>query len=291
LKEVLPKASNGEIATGFVDNYQSVFMFLKRCFVFETIENPNIFYNYPTLFSALMIAFKIGILGIGYFISKRNSNALFVLSYWILAMILLSPYGSTYTFILLLFPFLALLKSEISIGKKVLFLGILFLINNVPLSLFIENKFPFSYLRLIALLLFFGLTIALVHKNIRWKTVATMSFIPLVFILFFKIGKLEKSTILLEDGPILVYDYEINNNSLIGCFWDGKEKVILWKPKIHSFEPLKLKNNQVFYRNQQLTFDKSHKLKPILINGKTLLYLSDYDRGIGFYTLRKITLN
>lgn len=291
LKEVLPKASNGEIATGFVDNYQSVFMFLKRCFVFETIENPNAFYNYPNLFSALMVAFKIGVLVIGYFISKRNSNTLFVFSYWILAMILLSPYGSTYTFILLLFPFLALLKSEISNTKKVAFCLIIFLINNFSLSIFIGQEFPFSYLRMLLLFLFFVLFLLQFRQKVNWKAVAMLSLFPLFLILFFKTTKSEKSTILLENGPTLVYDYEINNNSLIGHFWDGREKVILWNTKIQTFHPLKLKNNQVFYNNQQLTFDKSHKRKPILIDNKTVLYLSDYDRGIGFYTLRKITLN
>ncbi|WP_291127871.1 glycosyltransferase family 87 protein [Flavobacterium sp. UBA7682] len=291
LQEVLPKASNGEIATGFVDNYQSVFMFLKRCFVFETIENPNAFYNYPNLFSALMVAFKIGVLVIGYFISKRNSNTLFVFSYWILAMILLSPYGSTYTFILLLFPFLALLKSEISNTKKVAFCLIIFLINNFSLSIFIGQEFPFSYLRMLLLFLFFVLFLLQFRQKVNWKAVAMLSLFPLFLILFFKTTKPEKSTILLENGPTLVYDYEINNNSLIGHFWDGREKVILWNTKIQTFHPLKLKNNQVFYNNQQLTFDKSHKRKPILIDNKTVLYLSDYDRGIGFYTLRKITLN
>lgn len=121
VKEVLLKASNGEIASAYVDNYQSVFMFLKELLVFDTVENPEAFFNAPVLFSALMMAFKTGVLALGYFISKRGSNTLFVFSYWILAMIILSPYGSTYTLILLLFSFFALAISDLSMVKKVSF--------------------------------------------------------------------------------------------------------------------------------------------------------------------------
>ena len=296
LKEVFPKASNGEIANSFVDNYQSVFMFLKELLVYAVTENPSAFFNYPILFVASMVAFKIGILVIGYFVSQKVSNAILIFAYWISAMIILSPYGSTYTFILLLFLFLALLKSPISMANKVIFFGLLFLINNLPLSLFIENSFPFSYWRLFLLLLFFGLFISLFYKNINWKIATIFSLVPMILVLIFKKNENIKSTILLKEGPILIYDYEIETNPetdynyLIGSFWDGKEKKVFWKPQIQTFQPLKLKNNQVFYKNQQLTFDKSNKLKPMLINNKTIIYLSDYDRGIGFYTLRKINL-
>ncbi|QBZ96855.1 glycosyltransferase family 87 protein [Flavobacterium sangjuense] len=290
LKEVLPKASNGEIATAFVPNYQSVFMFLKELLVFDATDNQYSSFNYPVLFSALMLAFKIGILGIGYFISKKTSNALFAFSYWILAMILLSPYGSTYTIILLIFPFLALLKSEISNVKKIILFIVLFLISNLSLSFFIEKAFPFSYPRLFLLLLLFALFLFEFQQKINWKIVVACSLLPMILVLIFKKNNVVKSTILLKDGPILVYDYEIENKQLTGYFWDGQDKVVLWNTPIQNVESLSLKNNQVFYRNQQLTFDKSHKLKPMLIDNKTVLYLSDYGRGIGFYTLRKMEL-
>lgn len=295
LKEVLPKASNGVIATAFVPNYQSVFMFLKELLVFDATDNPQSIFNYPDLFSAIMLAFKIGILGIGYFISKRTSNALFVLSYWILAMILLSPYGSTYTFVLLLFPLLALLKSDVSNVKKVLCFLLLLLIGNLPLSFFITNNFPFSYLRLFLLLLFFGLLLIQFRQKINWKILAAICFVPMILVLVFKKDGVVKSTILLKDGPILIYDYNMKNDTL---FADCKEKNIfrvseqaVMPFKFKTNKPLNLKNNQVFYNNRQLTFDKSNKLKPILIDNEAILYLSDYDRGIGFYTLRIIELH
>jgi hypothetical protein len=112
--------------------------------------------------------------------------------------------------------------------------------------------------------------------------------------LVFKKDKVIKSTIVLKDGPILIYDYSMKNDTL---FADCKEKNIfrvseqaVMPFKFKTDKLLNLKNNQVFYNNQQLTFDKSTKLKPMLIDNEAILYLSDYDRGIGFYTLRVIKL-
>ena len=95
----------------------------------------------------------------------------------------------------------------------------------------------------------------------------------------------------MKDGPAFIYDYKIENNNLTGFFKDEKgEKVVLMQLKAQIVEPLELTKNQIFYKKEQLTFDNSHKYKPLLIDKKTIIYLSDYDRGIGFYTLRKINI-
>ncbi|MCF6131630.1 glycosyltransferase family 87 protein [Flavobacterium wongokense] len=291
LAEVLPKASDGEIATAFEPNYQSVFMFLKQLLVFDLIENPKAFFNYPVLFSALMLAFKIGILTLGFFVSKWRYNVFFAFSFWVLAMILLSPYGSTYTFILLLFPFLVLMKSDISNIKKLTFCALLFLISNVPLSLFISNDFPFSYLRLFLLLLFFVLFVMELEQKINWKLIVAATLLPMILVLIFKKEEKVTSHIMLPDAPILIYNYKIANDNLVAECKDGNRRNGEVMPfDCNEVKLLSLKNNQVFYKNRQLTFDNSNKLKPMLIDHKAILYLSDYGRGIGFYTIRIIRL-
>jgi len=292
LQEVLSKASNGEIANSFVDNYQSVFMFLKRFFVYETHENPHPFSHASSLFPVVVFAFKIGVLTIGYFISKRVLNGLFAFSFWILAMILLSPYGSTYTFILLFFPFLALLKSDISIIKKIVFSGLLLLINNLPLSFFIENNFPFSYLRLFLLLVFSVLFVTVVFQKSVWlKAIVLSCFVFAIGTFLDQPQSHSDESFLTAESPILIYDYKISGNELIYFYWNEKGENKATIPlENKSSKPLTIRNNQVFKPYRQLTFDNSHKLKPMLINDKTVLYLSDYDRGIGFYTLRIINL-
>ena len=293
LTSVLPKASNGEIATAYVDNYQSVFMFLKRLLVFDSVENPKSLYNYPTLFFALIFAFKVGIIAVGFYISKQIANTLAILAYWILAMLLISPYGSTYTFILILFPYFYLAKADITITKKVIFIGLLFLIHNAPLSYFMNFPFPFSYLRLLFLALFFSLFIFLFFNAIPWKWAGLASVIPATLVFYLKENNATSShSFLTKNAPILMYDYEVKNNKLTYFYWNEKGenvKSIIISSK--SNRAIDIKNNQIYYQQKQLTFDKSNKLKPMLLDDKLIIYLSDFDRGIGFYTLRKINLN
>lgn len=292
-KNVLTKASNGEISGAYVDNYQSVFMFLKRLMIFDEIENPDAFLNSPFLFFALTSALKIGLIITGYFVCKRVSNSLFIFSYWILTTILISPYGSTYTFILLLFPFFVLAKSDISNVKKIIFISLLLLINNLPLSYFTTNRFPFTYLRLFALALFFILFLSLIYRKVNWKIITLSTIVPCLLIALFKKSEIVNSTYFLhKNAPILVYDYIIANNHLTYFYWTEEgEKTKSIALETQTEINVELKNNQIFYDKKQFTFDKSNKLKPMLINNKTLIYLSDYDRGIGFYALRKLNLN
>lgn len=291
INDVLSKASNGEIAMAYVDNYQSVFMFLKRLLVFDANENPAAFFNYPGLFFAIIIGYKIMLITLGYFISKAEKNQLAAFSFWILACILISPYGSTYTFILLLFPFFALLKIEISKVKKVVFCGALLLVNNFPLSFFMQESFPISYLRLLFLMLFFGLFLFELREKINWKIVGVFCFFPMVLCLIFKKNESVNSTALLEKSPLLIYDYEIKHNQLTYFYWNEKGENKASIPfKSSSSEALDIKNNQIISKNIKLTFDTSHKYKPLLLDNKTVIYLSDFGRGIGFYTLRKIAL-
>jgi hypothetical protein len=292
IQSVLPKASNGEIATTFVDNYQSVFMFLKRLFVYDAVENTNVILNNAKLFSGILLSVKFLLIVIGYFITKKENN-LITFSYWVLASFLLSPYGATYGFILLIFVLISLLKSSLSNILKGIFILLLFLINNLPLPYFIENHFPFSYLRLLFLIVFVVVFIFQINKTINWKIVIPITILPTVLFLIFKESNLIQSeTISKEIFPILVYDYEISGNNLTYFYWNEKgENTNSIKFLSNETKQLELINNQIYYNNKQVTFDKSNKLKPTLINHKTILYLSDYDRGIGFYTFRKITIH
>jgi hypothetical protein len=293
LQNVLPKASDGEISEAYVTNYQSVLMFLKHMLVYDKIENPHPLFHYPVLFSALVVVFKIKLIVIGYYISRKVNIPLVALSYWILSMILLSPYGSTYTFVLLLIPFLALVKNDLAPWKKITGLALIFVTCNIPLAWFSEMAFPFSYLRLMALLLLFTLVFLLVYQKVRFKNVAVIALVPLLLVLFLmKETPVTSDAILGKDAPILIYDYTISNNTLTYCYWDEKgENSASMSYPIQQSTSVVLHENQIFHNGNQLTFDKSNKRKPLLIDGKTLIYLSDAGRGIGFYTLRQVALN
>lgn len=293
IQNVLSKASNGEIANSFVTNYQSIFMFLKEFLVFDATENSNAIFNNPTLFLNLVLVFKLVLITIGFYITRKTANTLFVFSYCFFIIILISPYGSTYGLILLLFPFISVLKHSYSNIKKVFFSILFFLINTIPLSYYIKNEFPFSYIRLFILITLFMVFINLYYKKINWKIVTFISIIPILLLPVFKKSKTINSYYFLDkNAPILIFDYKIGNNNLSYFYWNEKGENSRSIPiKVRGTKALTIINNQVYHNKKQLTFDKSNKIKPILIDNKTLLYLSDYDRGIGFYTLRKTDLN
>ena len=291
ITQVLTKASSGGIASAYVDNYQSVFMFLKQLLVFDASQNNSAPFNQPILFAALLIGFKAALLTIGFYITNK-ANSLSVLSYWILAMILISPYGSTYTFILMLFPFVAVAKSGLPISKKIVFLALMFLVNNLPLSLFIENGFPLSYLRLFFLAAFFMAMLSLAFRYINWKITASVSFVVILFGLIWNRDNVIASAYLLkDDGPLLIHDYSIANNRLTYFYWDGNgenKQTLEYRSVV--MVPLQLKKNRIYLHGKPIASDSGNKLKPMLIDNRTVVYLSDYDRGIGFYTLRKIDI-
>jgi hypothetical protein len=291
LSDVLPKASAGGIASAYVTNYQSILMFLKQLLVFDATENPNALLNIPTLFPAILTGFKLFLLTVGFYITKKSAGNSMVIAYWSLAIILMSPYGSTYTFILMLFPFFAVMKSEVATKKKALLIALLFLVNNLPLSVFMLWPFPFSYLRLVALLLFFGLLSSMVRNDINWKKIAAATLIPMVAILLLHKDERKTSAYFLGKSPLLIYDYKIADGRLTYFYWNQNgENTGSVALKASRIQRADLTRNAIYYFGKRIPTESGNNRKPIVIDGTTLLYLSDHDRGIGFYTLRKIDL-
>ncbi|WP_300490960.1 glycosyltransferase family 87 protein [Flavobacterium sp.] len=293
LKDVFPKASNGEIATAFVDNYQSFYMFTKRLLLFDPVENPNPLWNSPLFFKIVWITFKLSLLYIGFYCSQ-NRNKLFAFSFWIMASILFSPYGSTYTFILLLFPFIFLARERGTSSTKIVLLLLLFAICNAPLSLFLTKAFPFSYIRLAFVVLFFVLFLFPERKTIYRKGILLLPIIiiPIGFVGSYSQPTENSKALLPKDSPILIYEYTVSDNELRYFYRDenGTHTTVIPLPETE-IAKADIQNNQIFYNGKQQTLGKDHKQKAIVLNNKTILYLSDYGRGIGFYTLRKTTVH
>lgn len=289
---VLPKASNGEISQGFVSAYQSVFMFGKELLVFDAVENPKVFFDSPLLFAILLIAFKTAVVAMGYFISKKH-NTLAAFAYWLLAAIVLTPYGSTYGFLVLLPAYFYLASAELTIVKKAILIGLLGIVNNLPLSYFTGNVFPFSYPRLFALLGLLGGIVWLLRKAIQWKWVVSVSCASLLLgMLLHEEKPVNSASLLPKNSPVLLYDFFISKNRLTYYYWDANGRNRAWvKFRSGWVKSLIIRDNQVYDGQKQLTYDKSNKQKALLVDNKTVVYLSDYGRGIGFYTLRKIDLH
>lgn len=273
---VLPKSGKGEIASEFVQNYQSMFMFLK--------------YSFPSnivVFSMLLFVFKISLIALSFIWTKQLKSNLKIFSFWMLFIILWSPYGSTYSLLLLLFPFIFYSKK---VNKKsFLLIVFLFVINTIPIHYFSGFSIPFSFPRLWVLLLLIVFVISTSEIQFHWKK-SLLIIVPITIIYFFGFLPKENTTTLktVSKKHILTYDYKIENGNLSYIYWDDKgehSETTAIKVKTVDSINISLQNNQLFYKNKQLTFTKSNKLKPAVLNDSILVYLSDFKKGIGFYSI------
>jgi hypothetical protein len=288
--KVLSRANNGEIAGAFVDNYQSIFMFLKRLFIYDEIYNKTAILNSPSTFNALLIFIKLTIIGVGIYITKKRGDTIIAFAFWLLISVLISPYGSTYNYILLIFLYLGITKLHISKTKKYSLLLILFIISN---NTFLSNLiFPINYIRLFSSIILL-ISISLYFRDIInfKKLLGFVAILTITLLLFSKTKTNYKSII---EVPILTYNYQINNNKIIYSYWnqngENHKKVDFKYSTIDSVN-VTIIDNQIFYKNEQITFDNSNKMNVRIINNKELVFLSDANRGIGFYDLKKININ
>ena len=292
LKEIFTRASKGEIAGLYVDNYQSFFMFLKRLLVYHPTQNDTTILDNPQIFNSIISSVKIICILFGFALMKQKNNLL-ILSYWILISVLLSPYGSTYGLTILLFVLIYTIKRNASIKHKIIVCSLIFAINNIPTNYFINLTYPISYLRL---LLFILLAIILIRKmNFNKRFGKVLLFSPILILLvsfFFNHESKEEARNIESNGPILLYDYSLSDkNMLTYKYWDNKgENLKKLRYTLTSVKKLELIDNQIYLKDKQITFTNDNKLKPLLIDNSKILFLSDHKRGFGFYTLKEIKL-
>ena len=218
ITSVLTKANNGEFTFAFVDNYQSLFMFLKRLLVFDQIENPHPLLNSTFLFKCLIIFIKIFVLGIAIYLTKYSKKTFLNFSLWILASILISPYNSSYITILLMPLYLALIQLEISNRIKAIFIVLFFCIANI--SYLKLELFPLNYLKLFSLSILTAIIIFIHKKCIRFKPIIASGISVTLFALIWKKSPSKYKPFLNYKTPILMYDYKVSKNNLTYTFWN-----------------------------------------------------------------------
>ncbi|WP_299899463.1 glycosyltransferase family 87 protein [uncultured Aquimarina sp.] len=297
IENILPKANKGEISGEFIKGYQSILMFLKHVFIHNEIKNPDAIIHSPSIYYLLLIVSKLLIIGYGLLITWNQKSKLLRFSYWILASYLLSPYGSSYSNILLIILLIQLLR-ENSKDYLVLFgVAILFLICNFPFHYTYNLPLPFSFLKLF---LYLSLWCLIFFKKInlaKWHlSILSISLcVSAIFLWNNDEKKINPDTNYLlekDQHQALIYDYYVENEVLMYKYWaeEGSQtKSTDINVKSINYE-ISIKNNQIYHGATKITDDPSNKYKPAIINEDTLIYLSDTQRGYGFYTFRKIIL-
>lgn len=290
---IFPRANSGELNDSYTYLFQSAFMLLKNLFVWDEVQNPQVFFDSPNTFIIGMALFKAAVLaGCVGITLRKTKNEFLSFAVWILASLLLSPNGSSYSLILLLIPLLAI---EGVCNKPVLYTSVVlvFLISAIPVQAVAKWPLLLQFPRLYLLLLLLGLMIYAV--GVRWPVKPMLLFAGLL--LLADAGKLfgqkrDSSQYLFHDELPLVYAYAVNNNQLVYYYWDDKGSHAVatgYGVSSCTTDQVRIQNNQVFYNDKQLTTTPDRKKQAMLINGKEIIYLSDKNRGFQFYALRKIT--
>jgi hypothetical protein len=274
---VLKKASNGEISGEIVSNYQSLHMFLKSEF---------------TNYKSYLLGCKIALILSAVYYTIQNKNSLHNYTVWLLLSVAFSAYGSTYSLLIFIWLFISIAKSNVNFRWKVFWLILLFLICNVPIHYFENITFPFNYIRLLLLFLLGSSLIFYIRKQLPVVIVLFFGgLISAIHVLFFQKEKVNYEKVIPNEKELLITDYQLKNNQLTYNYWthEGlKTKKIFYKT--NTVQDLEIKENQVYHNQKSITNEFSFKKKAVLIDNKYILFLSDYDRGIGFYDLKKIHL-
>ena len=319
LLQVVPKLNSGELNDSFTYIFQSVFMLAKRVFLYDGLLNPHPVYYSPYWFVGTMAIFKAFLLTAGVLLTLRKKADDFIsFAVWMAVSMLISPNGSSYSLVLLVIPLLALAGqaggAEVRrgggarMGRLALAMAILLAACTISVQRFgsmpVWGQFPRLYLLLVFfVLLLWGQRIwggreASTPAERTWK----VALLPALAVLFFVLDisrwlpghdKDASSYLLTKESPIFIYDYASRNNKLLYYSWDGsgkKETMTDYPVLSLDGQGVTIENNQIWYKGQQLTHSADVKEKARLINWQTIVYLSDKNRGIGFYTLRQLRL-
>jgi hypothetical protein len=288
--EILPRLAKGEITNTYATAYQSMPVLLKQIFVPNAMHNPAAIVDSPFIYKPLTLLWTGIVLAIAFLFSfDKKQNAFLRFSIWIFAGMLISGYGSTYGLLLLIFPAIALLESkDLKRHKKFILLFLIALVANVPMAWIMNFTFPFSFLRLFLLIcLFAGI---LIDFRPQWNRLAYIGlFIPLLSLANSNSNEVESDYFLDKEPSLLITDFNVKGDTVIYTYRDVNglhEGRKLFPAKIESAEEKGYNPDFAFWEGVEYRFEGEQISKLVVINKKYFLFLSDKNRGVGFYSLR-----
>jgi hypothetical protein len=305
VSEIAPKMGRGELNDSWTYIFQSAFMLLKRTFLYDGLLNPHPLLNNPYLFVIGMAVFKALILSPAILLTLRNRDDFFSFSVWVMASMLISPNGSSYSLVLLVIPLLALgsltrmspgtssgIPASISPGVLVAIL-VLVAACTIPVSRF--GSFPIwaQFPRLYLLLLFFILLLS--RGNGGLVNAGLVAVIALAFFALDIRGYLPSNEtsvyVLTKEQHLFICDYKVRDNKLVYYYQDDSgvhEQPTDYAVHDLNSDDVRLQDNQIWYKGKKLTDSPDRKEKVTVADGKDIFYLSDKNRGVGFFTLREL---
>lgn len=283
VQQVLPRLYSGEINNTYAVNYQSMQVLLKSIFVPDTMHNSHAWLDNPVWYHRISTAFNIFVYGLALLCSFAKIKPEIKFGIWLLASLLVSGYGNSFSLLLLLLPFMCLLPHLHATKTYVALLAmLLFVIANIPLSWFSGFSLPLQFPRLWLLLLLFIACVWFAKPAIR------VYYLPILLVSFVvpvRTALYEQNYLQQQEEDILIYHFRPVGNAIHLNVFNGsgpqQKQVKL---------PYEVKKAENVYPQHIV---KGREVIPVsyLVNDSIIIYLSDKNRGVGFYTLRYEHLN
>ncbi|HTR31369.1 MAG TPA: glycosyltransferase family 87 protein [Puia sp.] len=306
---IVPRLNHGELNDSFTYVFQSGYMLLKRTFCYDRLLNPYPVADNPWLFTMGVALFKSLILTpavcltIAASATTRNPiirerDDFLPFGIWVAAATLISPNGSSYSLVLLIFPLLALAR----LSHPVFSSGPSRYMIAAALLLAIACAIPVTRLgalppwaqfpRLYLLLLFY---VVLCRLQCPRRSLPLFITLTALFFALDLPGNLPQkdasSYALTVEAHLFIDGFGVRNNRLVYTWRDGggsHEEFTSFPVHSLTNDGVSLRDNQIWYAGKQLTASSDRKASPALVNGDLIIYLSDKHRGFEFFTLREI---
>jgi hypothetical protein len=288
--DILPRLAANEILEPYHYSSQSLHVLLMKLFSFDQIQNPVPLLNIPiaipileSIFLALIIS---GFAGLE---KKLSSFTLFSLV--LFSILLVSRHSAGYS-LLLIIPLCITLVTKDTINYKYLILASLVLAVNIPASFLATQIAPLQFLRFwLFLVVFFTWMISYsVTLNYRLALACFFLFSGISYISF---SDSKHNYFSFQNTKGALYDFTVSGDDLIlhSCYGDYDiQESYVFAGDLKEDKRLTLTGSDLFYNGKIICNSADHKLKPMLVNDTTVLFLSDLNQGVGFYKLRTILL-
>lgn len=291
LLEILPRLFKGEINNPFSSSYQSTTVFLKQLLVEDALLNPNPLIHAPRLFMLLDGLIKLLMVYVFANWVLAEQKALGQFAIILFAGLLLTGYGSTYG-LLLAFP-LVLFSLSKSHSTSVLMLVLL----GLSFSSQVFEKIPFLQDFPFYRLLGFILVLMLVVKSTSFTIHFKWLLIPVsLFAVWTLVMPIEQGSgaLLVTDQPQLLNErFEVNDREISMVSFDGKyseKKLVSLHPASFGQLYFETIDHQIYWKGTEITPARFWATSPVLLDDSMLLFLSDEQRGVGFYAPRIMSL-
>jgi len=307
LFDFIPRMSANEINNPYATTYQSITVLLRNLFKPDLLLHPAAPFNSIFAFNILG-----GLLtGILFFFFARQllmtKDHFSLFSFTLLSGCLFTAYTSSYSLIFLL-PFcIDVIRNKTKaespasdfkasrnmLTSRGIFLILVFFICTIPVSAFqslpLLLRFPRLYLLLI-LFFIYGSIQKFKKSDLKWLGLSILVFISGSMLISKPAD--QSNYFLDQEISYISYDFKFNGKELVLKTLDENgphEKFFALQDSVKTLEDVSLTNNQINFHDLVTTW-KDHKRNPVLVNHKEIVYLSDQNRGIGFYALRKIAV-